>query len=158
SRPDRRRDPGGRRRAPGRTAGDPGREAKLRRGAGPRPGAGPAVPGSVYPDHAPGEAGHRPGQPVPDRGPSAEGDCMTTPVSTHDRALTALGRWGCEQVPGSLFGTVSGSHLDGFPSADSAVGLRGAFAAPGGSLLGLRPPAETHEVKAELDGRETEAV
>src|SRR5206468_8465370 len=57
-----------------------------------------------------------------------------------------------------LFWTVSGSHLYGFPSADSDVDLRGSFAAPVPSLLGLRPPTETHEIKDTFAGRETEAV
>jgi predicted nucleotidyltransferase len=77
---------------------------------------------------------------------------------THDLDLAALGRWACERVPGSLFWTVSGSHLYGFPSADSDVDLRGSFAAPVPSLLGLRPPTETHEIKDLFAGRETEAV
>lgn len=83
---------------------------------------------------------------------------MTGPSIAHDLDLAALGRWGCEQVPGSLFWTVSGAHLYGFPSADSDVDLRGMFLAPLRSLVGLRPPTETREVKADLAGRETEAV
>lgn len=77
---------------------------------------------------------------------------------THDLDLAALGRWACDRVPGSLFWTVSGSHLYGFPSADSDIDLRGSFAAPVPSLLGLRPPTETREIKDTLAGRETEAV
>jgi predicted nucleotidyltransferase len=82
---------------------------------------------------------------------------MNTTI-THDLDLAALGRWACDRVPGSLFWTVSGAHLYGFPSADSDVDLRGSFAAPTPSLLGLRPPPETHEVKDTFSGRETEAV
>jgi predicted nucleotidyltransferase len=77
---------------------------------------------------------------------------------THDLDLSALGRWACDRVPGSLFWTVSGSHLYGFPSADSDIDLRGAFAAPIPRLLGLRPSPETHEVKDTFAGREAEAV
>src|SRR5262249_45420174 len=153
-----RRDPGGRGRAPRGIAGDPGRESELRRGAGPGAGPGPRLPGGVHPDHASGEAGHRPGEPVPDRGKTAEGERMTTPTITHDLDLTPLGRWGCERVPGSLFWTVSGAPLYGFPSADSDIDLRGAFAASLRSLIGLRTPTDTHEPKGELAGREVEAV
>ena len=77
---------------------------------------------------------------------------------THDLDLASLGAWACGRVSGSLFWAVSGSHLYGFPSADSDVDLRGCFAAPVPSLLGLRPPTETNEVKDTFAGRETEAV
>jgi hypothetical protein len=77
---------------------------------------------------------------------------------THDLDLAALGRWGCDRVPGSLFWTVSGSHLYGFSSADSDIDLRGAFAAPLQNLVGLRHAPETREVKGEFAGRELEAV
>jgi predicted nucleotidyltransferase len=77
---------------------------------------------------------------------------------THDLDLPALGRWGCARVPGALFWTVSGSHLYGFPSADSDIDLRGCFLATPRELLGLRAPADTVEPKGELAGREVEAV
>jgi predicted nucleotidyltransferase len=77
---------------------------------------------------------------------------------THDLDLAALGRWACDRVPGSLFWTVSGAHLYGFPSADSDVDLRGSFASPTPTLLGLRPPPETREVEGTFAGRETDAV
>lgn len=83
---------------------------------------------------------------------------MTMPVIEHDLDLAALGRWACDRVPRSLFWTVSGAHLYGFPSADSDVDLRGAFAAPVPSLLGLRLPRETREEKDVLCGKEVEAV
>ena len=80
---------------------------------------------------------------------------MTT---THDLDLPALGKWVCERVPGSLFWTVSGSHLYGFSSADSDIDLRGAFAAPLANLVGIRPVTDTRESKDVLDGREVESV
>ncbi|MDB5313488.1 MAG: nucleotidyltransferase [Gemmataceae bacterium] len=83
---------------------------------------------------------------------------MTGPVIAHDLDLAALGRWGCEHVPGSLFWTVSGSHQYGFSSADSDVDLRGCFALPVRQFLGLRPPAETCERAAALGGREVDLV
>src|SRR5438132_10781934 len=76
----------------------------------------------------------------------------------HDLDLPALGRWGCEHVAHSLFWTVSGSHLYGFPSVNSDVDLRGAFAAPPASLLGLNPPRETHEIRDVFASQELEAV
>jgi predicted nucleotidyltransferase len=77
---------------------------------------------------------------------------------THDLDLLALGQWGRTHVPGALFWTVSGSHLYGFPSADSDIDLRGCFLAPLRSLIGLRQPTETVEPKGTFAGREVEAV
>ena len=77
---------------------------------------------------------------------------------THDLDLPALGRWGCDRVPGSLFWTVSGSHLYGFSSVDSDIDLRGAFAAPLARLVGIRPVTDTRESKDVLAGREVESV
>ena len=77
---------------------------------------------------------------------------------THDLDLPALGAWGCARVPGALFWAVSGSHLYGFPSADSDIDLRGCFLAPLAALVGLRPPTETVEPTGEFEGREVEAV
>ncbi|MCI0699672.1 MAG: nucleotidyltransferase domain-containing protein [Planctomycetia bacterium] len=77
---------------------------------------------------------------------------------THDLDLPALGRWGCERVPNALFWTISGSHLYGFPSADSDIDLRGCFLAPLRALVGLRQPTETVEPKGEFTGCEVEAV
>lgn len=80
-------------------------------------------------------------------------------ISTgHDLDLPALARWGNDRVPGALFWTVSGSHLYGFPSADSDIDLRGCFRAPLRALVGLRAPTETLDPKGELGGREVEAV
>ena len=80
---------------------------------------------------------------------------MTIP---HNLDLPALAAWGRDRVPGALFWTVSGSHLYGFPSADSDIDLRGCFLAPLRALVGLRPPAETVEPKGDLGGVEVEAV
>jgi predicted nucleotidyltransferase len=76
----------------------------------------------------------------------------------HDLDLAALGAWADARVPGALFWTVSGSHLYGFPSADSDVDLRGCFLAPLRSLVGLKAPTETVEPKGEFAGREVEGV
>ncbi|WP_250401722.1 nucleotidyltransferase domain-containing protein [Streptomyces cellostaticus] len=48
-----------------------------------------------------------------------------------------------EQPHPLLFATVSGSHLYGFPSADSDLDLRGVHLLPAADLLGLREPEET---------------
>lgn len=76
----------------------------------------------------------------------------------HTLDLPALGRWGTERVPGTLFLTVSGAHLYGFPSADSDVDVRGAFLAPLSNVVGLHRRVETVEPKGEFEGLETEAV
>jgi uncharacterized protein len=76
----------------------------------------------------------------------------------HDLDLAALGAWGNAQVPHALFWTVSGSHLNGFPSADSDIDLRGCFLAPLRALVGLKQPNETVEPKGKFAGREVEAV
>ncbi|HEY1187178.1 MAG TPA: nucleotidyltransferase domain-containing protein [Gemmata sp.] len=75
-----------------------------------------------------------------------------------DLDLPALAQWGHARVEDALFWVVSGSHLYGFPSADSDVDLRGCYRAPIRALVGLRPPNETVEPKGELEGREVEAV
>jgi hypothetical protein len=75
-------------------------------------------------------------------------------MSAHDLDLAALGTWGCDRTPSSLFWTVAGSHLYGFSSADIDIDLRGAFAAPLAKLVGLRAVNETREVKDEIAGRE----
>ena len=43
----------------------------------------------------------------------------------------------------SLFVTVSGAHLYGFPSPDSDVDLRGAHLLPLRVVVGLDPPEQT---------------
>jgi predicted nucleotidyltransferase len=77
---------------------------------------------------------------------------------THDLDLPGLAAWAAARAPAALFWTVSGSHLYGFPSADSDVDLRGCFLAPVRELVGLKPPPETVEPKGEFAGREVEAV
>ena len=70
----------------------------------------------------------------------------------------ALRQYAEENIPGLLFVTVSGAHLYGFPSVDSDVDLRGAFAAPLVDVLGLDTPRETLEPKGYVGGVEVEAV
>jgi predicted nucleotidyltransferase len=77
---------------------------------------------------------------------------------THDLDLAGLAAWGNARVGGALFWTVSGSHLYGFPSADSDIDLRGCFLAPLRDVIGLKPPPETTERKGTFAGREVEAV
>jgi predicted nucleotidyltransferase len=50
-----------------------------------------------------------------------------------------------------VFLTVSGSHLYGFPSADSDFDLRGSHLLPGEALWGLDLPRETVEPKVETE-------
>jgi predicted nucleotidyltransferase len=57
-----------------------------------------------------------------------------------------------------LFVTISGAHLYGFPSRDSDVDLRGAHVLPLESVIGLRPPRETHECSEEVDGLQVDLV
>jgi hypothetical protein len=63
-----------------------------------------------------------------------------------------------EQPYPLLFVTLSGSHLYGFPSADSDFDLRGVHVVPAPQMLGLDQPAETVETKTEVDGFEDEMV
>ena len=79
-------------------------------------------------------------------------------MTTYDLDLPALAHWGNERVPTALFWTISGSHVYGFPSADSDIDLRGCFLAPLRAIVGLRQPTDTVEPKGELEGREVEAV
>jgi predicted nucleotidyltransferase len=64
----------------------------------------------------------------------------------------------CQRQPKTLFATVSGAHLYGFPSNDSDIDLRGCYLAPLTSLVGLRPPADTDEASVELGGVEVDLV
>jgi len=57
-----------------------------------------------------------------------------------------------------LFVTLSGSHLYGFPSADSDFDLRGVHVTAAKDVLGLTLPRETIEAKSEEDGYEDELV
>ena len=77
---------------------------------------------------------------------------------THDLDLAGLAAWANARVRGALFWTVSGSHLYGFPSADSDIDLRGCFLAPLRDVIGLKTPADMLDPKGEFAGREVEAV
>jgi predicted nucleotidyltransferase len=72
--------------------------------------------------------------------------------------LTGLAELARARLPGALFVTVSGAHLYGFPSEDSDTDLRGCHLGPLEELVGLNPPEETREVKAEHGGLEVELV
>jgi uncharacterized protein len=56
------------------------------------------------------------------------------------------------------FVTVSGSHLYGFPSADSDVDLRGCHQLPLAQMVGLDLPILTRQEKSDLAGTEVELV
>ena len=58
----------------------------------------------------------------------------------------------------SMFITVSGAHLYGFPSQDSDVDLRGAHVLPIESVVGLRPARETHERSEVVEGLQVDLV
>lgn len=70
----------------------------------------------------------------------------------------ALRQYAAENIPNLLFVSVSGAHLYGFPSPDSDVDLRGTFAAPLETVLGLDTPRETLEPKGIVGGVEVELV
>ncbi len=70
----------------------------------------------------------------------------------------ALRQYAGENIPNLLFVSVSGAHLYGFPSPDSDVDLRGTFAAPLSSVLGLDTPRETLEPTDSVGGTEVELV
>ncbi len=72
--------------------------------------------------------------------------------------LDALRRYAAENIPDLLFVSVSGAHLYGFPSPDSDVDLRGTFAAPLASVVGLDPPPQTTQAAGIVGGVEVEAV
>ena len=57
-----------------------------------------------------------------------------------------------------LFVTISGSHLYGFPSADSDYDLRGIHVLPVRKVLGLYPVTETIETAETEDGLEIDLV
>ncbi|MFF0077934.1 DNA polymerase beta superfamily protein [Streptomyces sp. NPDC005494] len=58
----------------------------------------------------------------------------------------------------TLFATVSGAHLYGFPSRDSDVDLRGVHVLPAEDLVGLREPEETRSRIWDHDGVEMDLV
>ncbi len=70
----------------------------------------------------------------------------------------ALRQYSVENISTLLFMSVSGAHLYGFPSPDSDVDLRGTFAAPLETVLGLNTPRETLEPKGIVGGVEVELV
>lgn len=73
------------------------------------------------------------------------------PLHTFDQALAA--------VPHTfVFVTVSGSHLYGFPSADSDFDLRGSHLLPGELFWGIDDPQETVEPKVESEAGLVEVV
>lgn len=49
---------------------------------------------------------------------------------------------------------VTGAHFYGFPSPDSDLDLKGVHRAPLEALVGLEPPAETHDVLTDFEGVE----
>ncbi|MCC6742700.1 MAG: nucleotidyltransferase domain-containing protein [Acidobacteria bacterium] len=57
-----------------------------------------------------------------------------------------------------LFAVVSGAHLYGFASTESDVDIRGSHVLPLESVLGLRPPRETHERNEPVDGARIDFV
>ncbi|HTE16892.1 MAG TPA: nucleotidyltransferase domain-containing protein [Armatimonadota bacterium] len=57
-----------------------------------------------------------------------------------------------------VFVTLSGSHLYGFPSADSDFDLRGSHLLPGAAFWGLASPRETEEPNVETDAGLVEVV
>lgn len=57
-----------------------------------------------------------------------------------------------------LFATISGSHLYGFPSADSDYDLRGVHLLPLREVVGLKPGNETIENSGVHDGLEIDLV
>ncbi|MFG2074142.1 nucleotidyltransferase domain-containing protein [Nonomuraea maritima] len=76
--------------------------------------------------------------------------------------MTALPPW-LPEIPGgqpypSVFATVSGAHLYGFPSADSDVDLRGAHVLPVPEVAGLRHGPATLERTWTREGVEVDLV
>ncbi len=57
-----------------------------------------------------------------------------------------------------VFASLSGSHLYGFPSADSDVDIRGAHVLPVQEVVGLTEPTDTHEIMDVVDGLEVDVV
>jgi predicted nucleotidyltransferase len=76
---------------------------------------------------------------------------VNLPLQTFEQALSQTNL-------NFAFVTVSGSHLYGFPSADSDFDLRGTHLLPGDAFWGLRPPRETEEPKMDTDAGLVEIV
>ena len=72
--------------------------------------------------------------------------------------LEGLGELARRLDYGSLFVTVSGAHLYGFPSADSDIDLRGCHQLPLREIVGIDLPRLTLEHKTDLGGKEVELV
>jgi hypothetical protein len=69
------------------------------------------------------------------------------------RARAALALDAPKRPERFVFATISGSHLYGFPSADSDIDLRGAHTRPLRELIGLRPGRDTYEMQGvEVEG------
>ena len=79
---------------------------------------------------------------------------MTAAINPLDRRYSLL----ATQPYPLVFVTLSGSHLYGFPSADSDFDLRGMHTTPPNIVLGLDDFRETVEAKTEADGYEDELV
>ena len=79
-------------------------------------------------------------------------------MNAADLDYDALRQYAVENIPNLLFVSVSGAHLYGFPSSDSDVDLRGAFAAPIEAVLSLNLLRETVQPSAIVEGVEVEAV
>ena len=67
-------------------------------------------------------------------------------------------QWSTKLEVDTLFVTVSGAHIYGFPSPDSDVDLRGTHKLPIKSLLGLAKPTETVDISAVHQGLEVDLV
>jgi hypothetical protein len=79
---------------------------------------------------------------------------MTAAIDPLSRRYSLL----AQQPYPLAFVTLSGSHLYGFPSADSDFDLRGMHVTPPRLLLGLDDVRETVEAETEIDGFEDELV
>jgi predicted nucleotidyltransferase len=79
---------------------------------------------------------------------------MMTPMIDDPRLRAAMAR----QPYPSLFVTISGAHLYGFPSPDSDYDLRGAHILPLPDVVGLRGGRETVECSDVLGGLEIDLV
>ena len=87
-------------------------------------------------------------------------------MSTHDLSTAGDDRWLPDTVlarrflaergpPGTLLLCgITGAHHYGFPSADSDIDMKGIHLAPTAELLGLDPPAQTHDRLELFDGVE----
>jgi predicted nucleotidyltransferase len=81
---------------------------------------------------------------------SADGDQRLLPDTGLARRFLA------ERGPAGtlLLCGITGAHHYGFPSADSDIDMKGIHLAPTAELLGLDPPAQTHDRLELFDGVE----